>query len=292
VIDPGLAGAVVVVTGANNSLGIGAGIARAFAAQGARVFLHYLRRPSELAASADVETPGQARYWAQQAHSGEVIAAEIRAAGGEAVAWEGDLADPATVPRLFGAAEAALGPVSVLVNNAAHSFADTLRPAASLAPGEQAPGGMAIDPITAASHDQHFAVNSRATALMMADFARRHAARGGSWGRIVNVSTDGASAFPGEVSYGASKHAMESYSRAAALELGRLGITVNVVSLGPVQTGWIPPEQEAQIAVGTPLGRVGQHDDVADVVVFLASRQARWLTGQLLYVGGGHTMPR
>lgn len=291
-IDPGLAGAVVVVTGANNPLGIGAGIARAFAAQGARVFLHYLRRTVEPEAGEDPAMPGQARYWAQQARSGEEVAAEIRAAGGEAVAWEGDLADPAVAPRLFDAAEAALGPVSVLVNNAAHSFADTLRPSASLTPGERAPGGMLVDPITAESHDRHFAVNSRATALLMAEFARRHAARGSSWGRIVNVSTDGASAFPGEASYGASKHAMESYSRAAALELGRLGITVNVVSLGPVQTGWIPPEQEAEIAAHTPLGRVGRPADVADVVVFLASQQARWLTGQLLYVGGGHAMPR
>src|SRR5439155_24404967 len=110
-------------------------------------------------------------------------------------------------------------------------------------------------------------------------------------GRIVNVSTDGASGFAGEVSYGASKHALESYSRAAAVELGKYGIRINVVSLGPIQTGWIAPELEREVAAKTRLGRVGAPQDLADVVVFLASEQARWLTGQMLYVGGGWQMP-
>jgi 3-oxoacyl-[acyl-carrier protein] reductase len=126
---------------------------------------------------------------------------------------------------------------------------------------------------------------------MMAEYARRHIERGARWGRIINVSTDGASGFSSEVSYGASKHALESYSRAAAKELGRYGITVNVVSLGPIQTGWIAPELERTISAGTPLGRVGQPRDVSDVIVFLASEQARWITGQLIYVGGGWQMP-
>ncbi|MCI0579050.1 MAG: SDR family oxidoreductase, partial [Chloroflexi bacterium] len=74
--------------------------------------------------------------------------------------------------------------------------------------------------------------------------------------------------------------------------MGRYGITVNVVAPGPIQTGYLPPEAEANIAAGTPLGRVGRPEDVADVIVFLASAQARWLTGQLLYVGGGWRMPQ
>jgi 3-oxoacyl-[acyl-carrier protein] reductase len=144
--------------------------------------------------------------------------------------------------------------------------------------------------ITAEKHDRHFAVNSRAVALMMAEYARRNIGRGANWGRIIIVSTDGASGFNSEVSYGASKHALESYSRAAAKELGKYGITINIASLGPTQTGWINPELERSLAAGTPLGRVGQPGDVADVIVFLASEQARWLTGQLIYVGGGWRM--
>lgn len=141
------------------------------------------------------------------------------------------------------------------------------------------------------THDQHFAVNSRAVALMMAEYARRQVKRGANWGRIINVSTGGASGFPGEISYGASKHAMESYGRAAAVELGQYGITVNSVSPGAVQTGWITPEQEREWAPGVPLRRIGQPEDIADVIVFLASEQARWVTGQLIYVGGGDVMP-
>lgn len=72
--------------------------------------------------------------------------------------------------------------------------------------------------------------------------------------------------------------------------MGRYGITVNAVAPGPIQTGYIRPELEADIAANAPLGRVGEPEDVADVIVFLASKQARWLTGQLLYVGGGWRM--
>ncbi|MFQ6098826.1 MAG: SDR family NAD(P)-dependent oxidoreductase, partial [Armatimonadota bacterium] len=173
---------------------------------------------------------------------------------------------------------------------AAHCQPDTFIPPSQLGSDSRAVDGFPMQSITAETHDQHFAVNSRAVALMMAEFARRHIERGARWGRIINVSTDGASGFRSEVSYGASKHALESYSRAAASELGQYGITVNIVSLGPIQTGWIAPEMERQIALETPLRRVGQPEDVADVIVFLASEQARWLTGQLLYVGGGHQM--
>jgi hypothetical protein len=82
---------------------------------------------------------------------------------------------------------------------------------------------------------------------MMAEYARQFIKRGAYGGRIINVSTDGASGFPAEISYGASKHALESYSRAAACELGKYGITVNVVSLGAIQTGWITAETGEKI---------------------------------------------
>jgi 3-oxoacyl-[acyl-carrier protein] reductase len=83
---------------------------------------------------------------------------------------------------------------------------------------------------------------------------------------------------------------MESYSRAAASELGQYGITVNMVSPGPIQTGYITSELEQRLITEIPLRRIGLPEDVADVIVFLASEQARWLTGQLLFVGGGHRM--
>ena len=220
----------------------------------------------------------------------EVLRA-IDVVGGRARAWESDLADPATIPRLFDDAERAFGPVDVLINNAAHSEIDTFIP-----PGKNLRNTLVElfaerrDPISVESFDRSFAVNTRAVALLMAGFARRHVARGAVWGRIVNVSTAGAYMFPSEVSYGASKLALEAYTRSAASELGQFGIAVNAVSLGPVQTGWITQELERRLLSSIPLGRVGTPEEVADVIVFLASEQARWVTGQTIFVGGGHGM--
>jgi 3-oxoacyl-[acyl-carrier protein] reductase len=291
-LDTSLHDKVVLLTGANSPYGIGAATAAAFAAQGAAVFITYLRPPPSdvLPPSDALSTPGQAFYEATQQSNGHSVMAAIRASGGRIDGVEADLANPQMIPWLFDQAEACFGPVAVLINNAAHCVQDTFLPQSQLGPDDQAVDGFPMQPIDAELHDRHFAVNSRAVALMMAEFAKRHVARAATWGRIINISTDGASGFATEVSYGASKYALESYSRAAAKELGRFGITVNIASLGPTQTGWITPEMEQDIARNTPLRRVGQPQDVADALVLLASEQARWITGQLLYVGGGWRM--
>jgi 3-oxoacyl-[acyl-carrier protein] reductase len=227
-------------------------------------------------------------YAASRAQDASATVRAIRDTGGIAAAGEFDLSDPASIPRLFDQVEAELGPVEVLVNNAAHWQGDTLLPDdLASAPAARWSGQTTV---SAPTHDRHFAVNSRALALMMAEFLRRHVRRGAGWGRIANISTDGAYCFPGEVSYGASKAALEAWSRSAAMEMARFGITVNIVSPGPIQTGWITPDMEAEIVSAIPLGRLGYPDDIADVIVFLASEQARWVTGQILHVGGGHRM--
>lgn len=288
-IDPRLQSKVVLVTGTNNPYGIGAATARAFAAQGARVMLHYFRRDIE--AAGDTDEPGLPFCYAQQKRTSDETVATIRAAGGTADCWEGDLADPLTVPALFDATEKAFGPVDVLVNNAATDLPDSFVPHDAMSDRDRAGEGQRPLTTTAELHDRHFAVNSRAVALMMAEYARRFVAGDAAWGRIVNISTDGSHNFPAQISYGASKHALEGYSRSAASELGRFGITVNVVAPGPIQTGSYTQDIVERSIKRTPLGRMGEPADVADVVVFLASGQARWVTGQLLYVGGGHRMP-
>jgi 3-oxoacyl-[acyl-carrier protein] reductase len=127
-------------------------------------------------------------------------------------------------------------------------------------------------------------------ALMMAEYAKRHIENDFKWGRIINISTDGAGGHASNVSYGASKYAAESYAHAAASELGPYGITVNVISPGAVQTGWMPAELVKELAASYPLRRIGKPEDIAEAVVFFASVQADWITGQVLYVGGGNRM--
>ncbi|MDQ2907637.1 MAG: SDR family oxidoreductase [Ktedonobacteraceae bacterium] len=282
-VHTGLHNKIVLITGANH--GIGAATARAFAAEGAAVLINYLRMPPMgRYAGGEAELD---QYDTMRAKSADEVVQAIRALGGRAEAVEADLADVTTIPLLFDRAEALFGPVDVLVNNADHCEQSTFIPVSQIGPEVVAPDGYPTYTVTAEEHDRHFAVNSRALALMMAEFARRRIERGIHWGRIITMSTDGAPGFTGTISYGASKYAAESYTRAAALELGKYGITANIVSPGPTQTGWIRPELEEAIINGTPLGRVGQPEDIADVIVFLASEQARWVTAQMISVSGG-----
>ena len=286
-IDTELRHKVVLITGVNNPFGVGAATAKAFAAEGARIFGTYLPLPTK---SSSVGSYGLEFCEAQISKTPDEVVDVIRELGGKIEVVPAYLANSDIIPQLFDQAEKAFGPVDVLVNNAAYDAPDSFVPLTQFAQVSKTVWDYPIAPITADSHDRHFSVNSRAVALMMAEYARRVVGRGANWGRIINVSTDGASGFGTEVSYGASKHALESYSRAAAKELGGYGITVNVASLGAIQTGWITLDLEKKVSAETPLGRIGKPEDVADVIVFLASAQARWLTGQMLYVGGGHQM--
>ena len=286
-LDPKLSGKTVLITGANH--GIGASTARAFAAQGAKVFISYFRESTdydleELAKARADGIGGDELYRAFQQQTADSLIEEIGNHGGIAAAMEADLANVANIPRLFDACEAACGPVDILINNHTVCILETFDP--SLTSDE----GSGIFLPTADVIDLHFTVNARGVAMMMTEYVKRFLARSATWGRIINTSTDAAHAHTANVSYAASKHAIESYSRSAADELGKYGITVNILAPGPIQTGYITPASEQMISEGTPLGRVGSPEEVADVFVFLASHQARWMTGQLLYVGGGWRM--
>lgn len=288
-IDPLLQGKVAFITGANH--GIGAEAALALAEQGVQVFLTYYREqaqysPEELRAARHHGIGGPQLYEARQQQTSRSVIEHIRNLGGKAVAQEADLANAPVIPHLFDLCEARLGPVDILITNHTHCVQETFDPA--LVTGESPP----VYLVTAEEIDRHMQINARACALLMREYTLRYLGRGAAWGRIINISTDAAHAHVANVSYAASKHAIESYTRSAAAELGKYGITVNNIAPGPIQTGYLTPEDETRIARTTPLGRVGQPRDVADVIVFLASEQARWLTGQLLYVGGGWRMPQ
>ena len=283
---------VVLVTGANH--GIGAATALAFAKEGARLFLNYYRKAAEaygVFSEGEGEKdlmPGRALYHRMQAQTADHVVDKIQRMGGSCAAWEADLSLPETIPELFDRAKEQLGAVDIVVNNAAFGRLDSFLPTEELEKQRLFAGEFPIAPLTPESHDQHFAVNSRAVALMTQEFARRFIRRNANDGRIINVSSDGARSHPCAVSYGASKHALESYTRAAAAELGAYGITVNAVSPGAVQTGWLQSDVVEQIENTYALKRVGEPEDIADVIVFLASEQARWITGQVIHVNGGN----
>jgi len=284
-IDPKLEGKVAIITGANH--GIGAATAKSLAAQGAKVFIAYYRpfvpySDNELKKALQDKKPGMSLYYAMWQQKGEVIADEITSSGGEAVAYELDLGKPENIGKLFNLCEQELGAVDILVVNHTHWSPDTFNP--TLATGDKNAPILADAEII----DRHFSVNARATALMIREFAERHIGREAKWGRIITLTT--VTAHSASVSYAASKRAIVSYSLSAAGELGKYGITVNVVCPGATQTAYITPENEKWIVEKTPLGRLGYPEDVADVITFLASEQGGWLTGNLIYASGGFLM--
>ena len=294
-IDTGLKNKVALITGGNNPFGIGAAIARAFASQGTKVFIHYFRQPAKQSnddkKNHGLQEPGLTFFFGQQTKSADEVLKSIRDAGGIAESWEGDLRKPENVHLLFEQTEKTFGHVDILVNNAAEYIADTFLPHSTLGDKTELwEDGPAISTINESSHNRHFSVNTRAVAILMSKFGGRIVERRKRWGRIINISADCAWGAPMEISYRASKYALESYSRSAAAELGPHGITVNIVSPGPVQSGYIPLEVEGELITDIPLKRIGRPEDIANAVVFFASEQAAWVTGQLLFVHGGHRM--
>jgi 3-oxoacyl-[acyl-carrier protein] reductase len=266
----GLDGRVAIVTGANH--GIGAATAQALAANGARVLLTYLRLEHP------VDPPVPEAYRANRARDATWVVQSIREAGGQAQAVAADLRHPTTPSVLFEAAEAAFGPVDILVNNASGWRQDTFRP------GREDRLGRALEPLSAESATQVLEVDARGSALMIAEFARRHVARRATWGRIIGLTSGGPLGFPEEVSYGAAKAALVNYAMSAALELAEYGITSNVVHPPVTDTGWVTPAVREFVASSREHVHVARPDEVADVIAYLASDQARLITANVLYL--------
>ncbi|MBO5680154.1 MAG: SDR family oxidoreductase, partial [Lentisphaeria bacterium] len=119
--------------------------------------------------------------------------------------------------------------------------------------------------------------------MMMREFINRR----GDFGRIINISTDAAQIFAGQITYGASKATLEALTRSIALEAAQYGLTVNCVAPGPTQTGWIDEEFEKVVVPLIPMGRLVSPEDIAETILFLSSEQAGMITGQVIKVSGG-----
>jgi 3-oxoacyl-[acyl-carrier protein] reductase len=264
-----LAGRVALVTGANH--GIGAATAAALAGLGADLAVTYLRLPDA------ADDPGRpAEYARQRGRTGEATVASVREAGRRAHAIEADLADPEAPARVFDEAEAALGPVSVLVHNASGWRKDTF------VPGDRDRFGRRTGRVSAATFDAQFLVDARAGALLIAELAARHRDRGAGWGRIVTLTSGGPMGFPGEVSYGAAKAALENYTLAASVELAGDGITANVVYPPVTDTGWVTDDVRRFVAESPDHVHVAGPDEVARVIAWLCTDEARLVTGNVV----------
>ncbi len=209
--------------------------------------------------------------------AGEVLAL-IRSRGGRAVSLEADLRDDTTPARLFDLADKELGPVDILVNNATGWVADTF------AGGERNIVGFKTARVSAATHDRQFSVDARGGAVMIAEFARRHVDQKATWGRIVGLTSGGPLGFPGEVSYGAAKAALENYTMAAAFELAPFGVTANMVYPPVTDTGWVTDEVRAHMQQRPDLLHLVRPEEVAAVIAFLCSDDARLITANTIHL--------
>lgn len=269
-VNYGLKNRVAVITGANNPQGIGATTALAFAREGAKLVLVYKKIPRQFDKS-KTDKNGPDRYFEANAGNADIVENRLKEMNAEYIILESDISNEEAVKKIYSTALERYGNIDILVNNAADGDMD---------------GIDTIEKITQNVIDDTFAVNVRGTILMIREFIKHH----GNYGRIINLSTDAAQIFAGQITYGASKATLEALTRSIALEVAKYGITVNSVAPGPTQTGWIDTELEKSVVPIIPMGKLIQPEDIANTILFLASEQARMLTGQVIKVSGGHAL--
>lgn len=246
-----LQGKVALVTGA--SKGIGAAIAKELAANGAAVAVNYSSSKAEA----------------------EKVVAEIKAAGGKAIAVKGSVADPDAIGPLVSAVAKELGPISILVNNAGiYEFAP-------------------IDAVTPEHFHKQFNTNVLGLLLTTQETLKHFDPNGGS---IINIGSVAAGGVATASVYSATKGAVDSISQALAQELGPRKIRVNSLNPGMVETegvhaaGFLGSDFHKEVISRTPLGRIGQPKDIATIATFLASDESTWVNGQTLEAAGGNRL--
>lgn len=202
--------------------------------------------------------------WRSSPNDVEEIVRRIEAAGVSAAAVEADLTDVDAPAAIFDALDPWQPPQVLVLCHCESVDSD-------------------ITSTTVESFDRHFAVNARASWLLVREFGKRFIGPFGS-GRIVSVTSDHT---VGNLPYGASKAALDRITLAAAHEFAHVGVTANVINPGPTDTGWMTDEQKLSFAAATPLARVGAPSDCARLVAFICSDEGQWVNGQLLNSNGG-----
>ena len=269
-VNYGLKDRVALITGTNNPQGIGATTALAFAREGAKLVLTYkkIARPFD---ENKTDENGVDRYYAANAGDAVYIEKKLKEMDVDYIMLESDISDENAVKEIYRAALNQFGRVDILVNNAADGDMD---------------GIDTIEKITRKVIDDTFAVNVCGSLMMIREFINHRS----DYGRIINISTDAAQTFAGQITYGASKATIEALTRSIALEVAQYGITVNCVAPGPTQTGWIDSDFEKEVISIIPMRGLIQPEDIADTILFLASERARLMTGQVIKVSGGHAL--
>jgi len=245
-----LAGKVAIVTGA--SKGIGAAIAKHLAAEGAAIVVNY----------------------ASSKQGADRVVGEIEKGGGKALAVKANMAKKAEIENLFAETKRAFGKLDILVNNAGiYDF-------------------VPLENITEEHFHKHFDLNVLGLILASKE-ALRYFGPGG--GNIINISSVASTASPATATvYSATKAAVDSVTRSLAKELGPRKVRVNSINPGFTGTegvhgknGFVDSSEAKQMVADTPLGRMGEPDDIAPAAVFLASDEAAWITGEAIKVSGG-----
>jgi 3-oxoacyl-[acyl-carrier protein] reductase len=240
------------ITGVGRLRGIGAGLATGLAADGWDLVLSYWQPYDQrLALGGDPDDP-------------RVLAERLRATGVRVELVPVDLSDPAGPAQLLTQA----GTVDALVMAHCESVDSS------------------ILTTSVESFDRHYAVNVRASWLLVAAFARQLPETGGA---VVALTSDHT---VDNLPYGATKGALDRVVLAAAHELADRGVRANVINPGPVDTGWMTPENREQLTSMQPTGRLGTPEDIAGLVRFLVSDQGKWVSGQQLYCTGGFPFGR
>lgn len=240
---------IALITGASSQRDIGTAICRKLASQGINIFF---------------------THWNSDNHWIEEFQQEIVSMGLLCENVKIDLSNANAASKILDIVENKLGFPSILVNNAAHSKSD---------------GYQIFD---AKTLDEHYAVNMRSTFLLSVEFARRFKNSDLATGRIINMTSgQDLGPMPGQLAYVATKGAISAFTRSLSQELAPLGITVNAVNPGPTDSTWMTDEIREYLLPKFPMGRIGLPEDVARTIAFLASDEAKWITGQIINSEGG-----